>query len=73
MTKEKHSLRNFLVLQSGDATQRISSLPQSWLVIQMKQILKMTLPQKNGSRIKNAFIKIIDLGVILLEKEFSMH
>ena len=33
----------------------------------------MTLLQKNGSRIKNDFIKIIDLGVILLEKEFSTH
>ena len=45
------SLRNFAVLQSGEATQRKSSLPQSWLLIQEKQILKMTLLQKNGSRI----------------------
>ena len=29
MNKEKHSLRNFAVLQSGGATQRNASLPQS--------------------------------------------
>ena len=27
-------------------------IPQTWLLIQKEQILKMTLPQKNGSRIK---------------------
>ena len=52
MNKEKHSLRNSAVLQSGEGTQRNSSLPQSWLLIQKKQILKMTLLQINGSRIK---------------------
>ena len=36
----------------GEATQRNSSLSQSWLLIQKKQILKMTLAQKNCSRIK---------------------
>ena len=35
------------------------------------QILKMTLPQKNGHKIKTPeFIKINDLGVILLGKSF---
>ena len=41
----------------GEATQRNSSLPQSWLLIQKKQILKMTLPQKIGSRIKIQFFQ----------------
>ena len=50
--KEKHSLRNFAALQSGGTTQRNSSLPQTWLLIQKEQILKITLFQKNGSRIK---------------------
>ena len=73
MNKEKHSLCNFAVLQSGGATQRNSSLPQSWLLIRKKQILKMTLPQKTGIKNQNAFIKIIHLSVILLEKLFSTH
>ena len=30
----------------GEATRRNSSRPQSWLLIEKKQILKMTLPQK---------------------------
>ena len=34
------------------------------------QILKMTLPQKNGHRIKTPSSKLIILVVILLEKEF---
>ena len=52
VSKEKHSLRNSAVLQSREGTQRNSTLPQSWLLIQKKQIFKMTLLQKNGSRIK---------------------
>ena len=36
----------------GRATQRNSSLPQTWLLIQKEQTLKLTLPQKIGSRIK---------------------
>ena len=43
MNEEKHSLRNSAVLQSGGSYSRNSSLP---LLIRMKQILKMTLPQK---------------------------
>ena len=48
------SLRNIAALQSGGrgTTQRNSSQPQTWLLIQKEQILKMTLPQKKGSRIK---------------------
>ena len=38
--------RSIAALQSGGATQRNSSLPQTWLLIQKEQILKMTLPQK---------------------------
>ena len=38
MNKEKHSLYNFAVLQSGGS---YSSLPQWWLLIQKKQILKI--------------------------------
>ena len=37
------------------------------------QILKMTLPQKNGHRIKTPAFKINDLGVGLLGKEFYTH
>ena len=58
MNKEKHLLRNFAALQSGGATQRNSSLPQTWL---LEQILKMTLPQKNGSRIKTPSSKSLIL------------
>ena len=36
----------------GELLKRNSSLPQTWLLIQKEQILKMTLPQINCSRIK---------------------
>ena len=58
---EKHSLRNLAALQSGGATLRNSSLPQTWLLIQKEQILKITLPQKNGSRIKTPSSKSLIL------------
>ena len=45
----------------GEATQRNSSRPQLWLFIEKKQILKMTLPQKNGSRIKTPSSKLLIL------------
>ena len=61
MNKEKHSLRNFAVLHSGGATQRNSSVPQSWLLIQKKQIFLITLPLKNGSRIKTPSSKSLIL------------
>ena len=70
MNKEKHSLRNFAVLQSGGATQRNSSLPQSWLLIQKKQILKITLPQKNSSRIKEPSSKSLILVTFCWKKNF---
>ena len=80
MNKEKHSLRISAVLQSGEGTQRNSSLPQSRLLIQKQQILKMTLLQKNGSRIrtppakslilvsfcwKNNFLQIYALTILI--------
>ena len=40
MNKEKHSLRSFAALQSGGATQRNSSLPQTWPLIQREQFWK---------------------------------
>ena len=61
VNKEKHSLRNFAALQSGEATQRNSSLPQTWLLIQKEHNLKMTLPQKNCSRIKTPSSKSLIL------------
>ena len=53
-----------------EATQRNSSLPQSWLLIQKKQILKMTLPQKNGSRIKTPSSKSLILVSFCWKKYF---
>ena len=60
--KENHSFP-YVTLQRyhpREATQRNSSRPQSWLLIE-KQILKMTLPQKNGSRIKTPSSKLLIL------------
>ena len=70
MNKEKHSLRNFAALESGGATQRNSSLPQTGLLIQKVQILIMTLPQKNGSRIKTPSSKLTILVSFCWEKNF---
>ena len=55
---------HYVILQHynpGGATQRNSSLPQTWLLIQKEQILKMTLPQKNCSRIKTPSSKSLIL------------
>ena len=60
-SKEKHSLRNFAALQSGGATQRNSSLLHTLLLTQKEQILKITLPQKNGPRIKTPSSKSLIL------------
>ena len=72
-----HYVKSSAVLQSGEdrtVTQRNSSLPQSWLLIQKKQIWKWHCCQKNMlSQIKPPSSRITDLGVILLEKEFSTH
>ena len=56
----------------GEATQRNSSRPQSWLLIEKKQILrkKMTLPQKNGSRIKTPSSKLLILVSFCWKKNF---
>ena len=61
MNKEKHSLHNFAALQSRGATQRNSSLPQTWLLIQKEWILKMTFTQINGSKIKTPSSKSLIL------------
>ena len=75
MNKQKHSLRNFAALESGGVTQRNSSLPQTWVLIQKAHILKMTLPQKNGSRIKTPSSKLMILGKeynkLWLKKSYS--
>ena len=60
-SKEKHSLRKFAALQSGGATQRNSSLLQTLLLTQKEPILKITLPQKNGPRIKTPSSKSLIL------------
>ena len=52
LNKEKHSLRNFAALQSQGSYSK-KFLPSSIVILlQKEQILKMTLPQKNGSKIK---------------------
>ena len=61
---------NSAVLQSGEGTQRNSSLPKSWLLIQKKQILKMTLLQRNGSRIKTPSSKSLILVSLSWKKNF---
>ena len=71
--KKNKSLRNFAALLSGGATQRNSSLPQTWLLIQKERIFKMTLTQKNGSKIKTPSSKSLILVLFLLEKECSTH
>ena len=51
----------------GGATHRKSSLLQTWLLVQRSKF-ENYIASENGSR-----IKIINLGVILLEKECSSH
>ena len=65
VNSEKHSLRNFAALQSGGATQRNSSLPQTWHLIQKNDIASEKLLWN-----QNAFIKSL---IILLEKECVTH
>ena len=45
----------------GGITQRNSSLPQTWLLIQKEHILKITLPQENGSSFKTPSSKSLIL------------
>ena len=54
----------------GAATHRYSSVPQSWFLIQKKQIVKMTLPEKNGSRIKTLSSKSLILVLFCWKKNF---
>ena len=70
--KRSISLHNFAALQSGEATQINSSLPQLWLLIQKKQILKMTLPHKNGSRIKMPSSESLILVSFCWKKNFLL-
>ena len=61
MNKEKHSLRHFATLQSRGSYPK-KFLPTSIVtLIEKKQILKITLPQKNGSRIKTPSSKLLIL------------
>ena len=67
--KSATALCNFTVLQSEEATQK-KFLSTSIVTFDTKEtILKMTLPQKTGSRIKLPSSK----SLILLEKEFSTY
>ena len=63
MNKEKHHYVTLQRYNPGEATERNSSRPQSWLLIEKKHILKMTLPQQNGSRIKTPSSKLILVSV----------
>ena len=69
--KRSIQLRNFAALQSGGATRRNTSRPQTWLLIQKEQILKITLPQKNGSRIKTPSSKLTILVSSCWEKHYT--
>ena len=69
--KRSIQLRNFAALQSGGATQRNTSRLQTWLLIQKEQISKITLPQKNGSRIKMPSSKLTILVSSCWEKNYT--
>ena len=69
--KRSIQLRNFAALQSGGATRRNTSRPQTWLLIQKEQILKITLPQENGSRIKMPSSKLMILVSSCWEKNYT--
>ena len=65
----KDLLRNFAALEIIRGSYSKKFLPTSDVTFDTKGAnFEMALPQKNGSRNQNAFIKINDLGVILLEK-----
>ena len=78
MNKEKHSLRNFAVLQFGGSYSQ-NFLPTSWIVtFDTKEAhLTMTVPQKkkNGSRIKtpSSNSKILVSICWRKKKELSTH
>ena len=70
MNKEKHSLHNFAALQSGGATQRNASLYTSNMTFDTKgAYFENDIASEKWFWNQNAFIKIINLGVILLKKK----
>ena len=73
MDKEKHSLRNFAVSQSeGSYSKKL--LPTSIVTFNTKEAsFENDIASEKLLKNQNAFIKIIDLGVVLLENECSTH
>ena len=70
MNKEKQLLHNFAVLQSRGSYSK-KFLPTSIVTFDRKEAnIKNDIASENWLQNQNPFIKIIDLGVILLEKEF---
>ena len=71
MNKEKHSLRNFAALQfRGSYSKKF--LPTSIVTFDRKEAnFENDIASVKWLQNQNVFIKIIDLGVILLEKDFS--
>ena len=57
----------------GGAKQRKFSVRQLWLLRQKWQILKMTLPQKNGHRIQTLSSKTMIMVPSCWQKEFYTH
>ena len=73
VNKEKHALRNCAVLESG-GSYSMKLLPTSIVTFDTKEAnFENDIASEKWLKNQNAFIKIIDLGVVLLEKEFSMH
>ena len=73
MNKEKHSLRNFAALQSGGSYSK-KFLPTSNVTFDTKGVnFENYIASEIWLYNQNAFIKIINLGVILQEKECSIH
>ena len=70
MNKEKH---NFAALQSGGVTQWNSSLLRTSSFDTKGANFENDIASEKWLWNQNAFIKIINLGVILLEKECSTH
>ena len=73
MNKEKHSLRNFAVLQSRGSYSKKFLLTSIVTFDRKEASFENDIASEKWLWNQNAFIKIIDLGVILLEKEFSTH
>ena len=70
MNKQKHSLRNFAALQSRGSYSK-KFLPTSIVTFDTKEAnFENDIASEKWLQNQNAFIKIIDLSVILLEKNF---